>query len=212
MSAETGPSQRAEQILEGFETEKVHGLVADLESRLARFTGAALAAFLLFGVFDCQVAFVGQLLRQTIEEIFAILKRHVLEALAHLLGLVAIKLYKQILRVPRSVLMPIILCFCLVGAFAINNTAFDIGVMLVAGILAFFMERNGFPIAPAILGVVLGGMLEENFATSMIKAEGNWLAFFERPIAGGLGVLTLLVWLTPLPLAWWRGRRRAQMA
>ena len=69
----------------------------------------------------------------------------------------------------------------------INNTTFDIGVMLVAGVTAFLMERNGFPIAPAILGVVLGGMFEENFATSMIKADGNWLAFFQRPIAGTPG-------------------------
>jgi TctA family transporter len=125
------------------------------------------------------------------------------------LGLLAIKLYKQILRVPRGVLMPLILSFCLVGAFAINNTAFDIGVMLVAGVIAFFMERNGFPIAPAILGVVLGGMFEENLATSLMKAEGSWLAFFERPIAGALGVATVLVWLTPLALAW---RRRAKAA
>jgi TctA family transporter len=81
--------------------------------------------------------------------------------------------------------------------------------MLVAGVIAFFMERNGFPIAPAILGVVLGGMFEENLATSLMKAEGSWLAFFERPIAGALGVATLLVWLTPLALAW---RRRARAA
>src|SRR5512134_412359 len=122
------------------------------------------------------------------------------------LGLMAIKLYKQILRVPRRVLMPVILSFCMVGAFAINNTAFDIGVMLTAGVIAFFMERNGFPIAPVSLGVVLGGMFEENFANSMIKAEGNWLAFFDRPIAGALGVVTLLVWFSPLAMRWWRRR------
>jgi putative tricarboxylic transport membrane protein len=120
------------------------------------------------------------------------------------LGVLAIRSYKQVLRVPRHVLMPLILGFCMVGAFAINNTAFDIGVMLVAGIVAFFMERNGFPVAPAILGVVLGGMLEENFATSMIESDGNLAAFFERPIAGALGVLTLLVWLSPLVLRRWR--------
>ena len=49
------------------------------------------------------------------------------------------------------------------------------------------LEENGFPVAPAILGVVLGGMLEENFVTSMIKSDGNLLAFFERPIAGDAG-------------------------
>ena len=80
--------------------------------------------------------------------------------------------------VPRNVLMPVIMLFCVVGSFAINNTAFDVGVMLVAGVVAFVLEENGFPIAPAILGVVLGGMLEENFVTSMIKSDGNLLAFF----------------------------------
>ncbi len=123
------------------------------------------------------------------------------------LGLLAIKLYKQILRVPRNALMPVILVFCMVGAFAINNTAFDITVMLVAGVAAFFMERNGFPIAPLILGVVLGPMFEENFATSLIKAEGSWLAFFERPIAAALGAATVFVWLSPLALRI-LGRRR----
>ncbi|MGH8247868.1 MAG: tripartite tricarboxylate transporter permease, partial [Gammaproteobacteria bacterium] len=115
---------------------------------------------------------------------------------------------KQVLRVPRHVLMPVILTFCMVGAFAINNTAFDIGVMLVAGIIAFFMERNSFPVAPAILGVVLGGMLEENLATSMIKAEGHIGPFFERPIAGALGALTILVWMTPVAIRLWRALRK----
>jgi len=91
----------------------------------------------------------------------------------------------------------VILLFCIVGAFAINNTPFDIGVMLVAGVVAYVLEENGFPVAPAILGVVLGGMLEENFVTSMIKSDGNLLAFFSRPVAAVLGVLTLLAWFLP---------------
>ena len=74
---------------------------------------------------------------------------------------------------PRNVLMPVILLFCIVGAFAINNSLFGVGVMLVFGVVAFVLEENGFPIAPAILGVVLGGMLEENFITSMIKSDGD---------------------------------------
>ena len=110
------------------------------------------------------------------------------------LGWMCIKAAKQILKVPRNVLMPVILLFCIVGAFAINNTPFDVGVMLAAGVVAYVLERNGFPVAPAILGVVLGGMLEENFVTSMIKSDGNLLAFFARPVAATLGVLTLAVW------------------
>src|SRR6187401_516217 len=73
------------------------------------------------------------------------------------LGYPCIKASKQILKVPRTILMPIIMLFCVVGSFSINNTAFDVTVMLVAGIAAYVLEENGFPIAPAILGVVLGG-------------------------------------------------------
>ena len=113
------------------------------------------------------------------------------------LGWACIKVSKRILQVPRNILMPVILLFCIVGAFAINNTPFDIGVMLVAGIAGYVLEENGFPVAPAILGVVLGGMLEENFITSMIKSDGDMLGFFARPLAASLGGLTLAAWFLP---------------
>jgi len=116
------------------------------------------------------------------------------------LGILCIKVAKRILKVPREILMPMILLFCVVGTFAINNSVFQVGVMLVAGILAYLLEANKFPVAPAILGVVLGGMLEENFITSMIKSNGDLMAFVARPIALGLAMLTTLVWFSPLLL------------
>ena len=70
-------------------------------------------------------------------------------------------------------------------------------LILVFGLVAFVLEENGFPTAPAILGVVLGGMLEENLVTSMIKADGDPLAFFTRPIAGGLAVATFVILFWP---------------
>jgi len=127
------------------------------------------------------------------------------------LGWACIKTAKRILQVPRKVLMPIILLFCIVGAFAINNTVFAVGVILVFGVAAYFMEENGYPVAPAILGMILGTMLEEHFITSMIKSEGRFLGFFERPIAATLGILTILVWLWPLA-QWLRSRRRTAVA
>ncbi len=127
------------------------------------------------------------------------------------LGYGAIRLARQILNVDRAILMPIILLFCVVGSFAINNTVFGVGIMLVMGVLAFFMEENGFPIAPVILGIVLGPMVEENFMTSMIKADGNLLGFFERPIAACLGVLTLIIWSWVI-LGLIRGRPAVQAA
>ena len=95
-------------------------------------------------------------------------------------------------------LMPAILIFCLVGSFAITNSIFGVVIMLVMGVLAYIMEENGFPIAPTILGIVLGAMLEEMFLSSMIKADGDLTAFFSRPIAASLGVLTIAILLFPL--------------
>ncbi len=117
------------------------------------------------------------------------------------LGWAAIKCGKQLLRVPRNVLLPIILMFCVVGSYAMTNSVYGITMMFVMGLIGWLMEEHGFPIAPAILGLVLGEMLEQNFMTSMIKADGELIVFFARPIAATLGVTTVLIWGAML----WRG-------
>ena len=109
------------------------------------------------------------------------------------LGLVAIKSATLLLRVPRDLVMPVILVFCIVGAFAFTNSMFGVLTMLVFGLVGYLMEENAFPITPAILGMVLGRMVEEQFMVSMIKAEGSVMAFVDRPIAALLGVLTIVV-------------------
>lgn len=113
-------------------------------------------------------------------------------------GYLAIKLSGTILKVPRNILMPAILMFCIVGSFAINNSFFDIGVMLVMGILGYFFENNGIPVAPIVLGMVLGPIVEQNFMISMIKSEWDLTQFFTRPAAAILAALTILTWLAPL--------------
>ncbi|MEM7695812.1 MAG: tripartite tricarboxylate transporter permease [Pseudomonadota bacterium] len=109
-------------------------------------------------------------------------------------GALAIALATLILKVPRSVLMPLILMSSLVGAFAITGSTIAIWIVLVLGIIGFIMEENGIPMAPAILGIVLGRVLEDNFMLSMLKSRGDFMAFFERPVAGVLGVLTVTLW------------------
>ena len=112
------------------------------------------------------------------EKIYAVFLIFILANLIMIpVGLLCIRAARRVLMVPRDLLMPLIFLFCLVGTFAINNSVFDIGVMLVAGVTAYLLEENKFPIAPAILGVVLGGMLEDNFVTSMIKSDGDLTAF-----------------------------------
>nr|WP_321483053.1 tripartite tricarboxylate transporter permease [uncultured Cohaesibacter sp.] len=105
------------------------------------------------------------------------------------LGFIAIKVARHVLSIPRSVIVPIILICCFLGSYAVNNTLFGVWIMLIAGIVGYLMERNGFPIAPVILGLVLGPVLERNFIMSMQISGGNLLGFFERPIACGLGIV-----------------------
>ena len=101
--------------------------------------------------------------------------------------------------------------FCIVGSFAINNSVWGVTLILFFGVAAFVLEENGFPVAPAILGVVLGTMMEENFVTSMIKSDGDPLVFFTRPIAMWLAMATLLILLWPV-LAWLNRRLRGALA
>jgi TctA family transporter len=121
------------------------------------------------------------------------------------LGWAAIKGAGRLLRAPRSILLPIILLFCIVGSFAITNSPYGILVMLIFGLIGWFMEENGIPVAPLILGIVLGELLEQSFLTSMMKADGDPTVFFTRPIAGTLGVLTVLMWVV---MAWRVLRKR----
>ncbi|KEO60397.1 tripartite tricarboxylate transporter permease [Thioclava indica] len=114
------------------------------------------------------------------------------------LGYFAIRGARFVVRTPAKLLMPVILLFCMVGSFAITNSVFGIAVMLALGIIGFLMEENGFPIAPTILGIVIGPMLEDNFMATMIKSDGSIVGFFDRPVAGTLGAFTVLIWTLPL--------------
>ncbi len=114
------------------------------------------------------------------------------------LGWLTVKLATRVLNIARNILMPTILVFCIVGAFAVTNSTLGVLLILCFGVIAFVMEENGFPIAPVILGAVLGKMLEENLVTSLIKSDGDMLVFFTRPIAMWLAAATLVIVTWPL--------------
>jgi TctA family transporter len=116
------------------------------------------------------------------------------------LGYLAIHVGSRIVTLPRRILLPGILLFCVVGAFAINSSTFDIGVMIVMGIVGYYLEANGVPVGPIVLGLVLGPMIEHNLMNSLIKSQGNLAEFFTRPVAGTLGGMCLFMWMSPLLL------------
>ncbi len=122
------------------------------------------------------------------------------------LGYLAIRFSGLLLRVPRSVLMPVIVAFCIVGSFAINNSQLEIIIMLALGILGYLLERYGFPLAPVVLGIVLGPIVEKNFMQSVIKTDWDLTQFLTRPISATLMIVTLLVLAYPLLRSLFRGR------
>jgi TctA family transporter len=206
-------SKRLSKTPEKFGTGHLEGIVESTSSNNAALGGAWVPA-LVFGIPGDSITAVviGVLYLKNMnpgptiflnnpEYIYAVFIIFILANIVMIpLGWAAIKGAKQILRIPRNILMPCILMFCIVGAFAINNSVFGVVVMLAFGVLGFIMDENEIPVAPCILGIVLGPMLEENFVTSMIKSDGNFLAFFERPVAATLGIVTVLIWSTPVLL------------
>jgi TctA family transporter len=143
-----------------------------------------------------------QLLTVNPQNFYAVLLVFVIANLLLLpFGYVAARGARHIFQVPRSYLNAAILLFSVVGAFAINNTMFGVLIMLVLGIIAYVLEANRFAVAPIILGIVLGPLVEQNFTTSMMIARGDPLAFFERPIAAVIGIAAILVWLAVIASA-----------
>ena len=110
-----------------------------------------------------------------------------------LYGYLTARLAAQLVKIPQKILLTFISGLCIVGAFAIRNDPFDVWVMIGMGILAFLLRRGGFPLAQVVLGMVLGPILEQNFMTSVIKSRWDWMSFFDRPIAIGLMLGTLVI-------------------
>lgn len=127
------------------------------------------------------------------------------------IGLAAIKAGAFLVRVPRLILLPSIVLFCVVGAYAINSSYFDVAVMGTMGLLGFVLERYRIPLGPVVLGIVLGGPLEERFIQALTSAGGSPLSLVSRPIAAVLAILTLILWIAPL-LMRQRARRTAVQA
>ena len=101
--------------------------------------------------------------------------------------LVGVRIFPQVLRVPLTVLVPIVLVLSFVGTFAVDGQAvvaatYNMGVAFGLGVIGYLLKKTDYPISPMVLGIILGGMLEENFRLAVKLAQGNYLVFFERPI------------------------------
>jgi putative tricarboxylic transport membrane protein len=107
-------------------------------------------------------------------------------------GKLAIRYFSLIADVPKQILFPIVLMFCIYGAYAVNNSTFDIAVMLVFGLVGFIFNRTGFASAPFLIGFILGPMLEDNFRRSLLISNNNFDVFVRGPIDWFFIALTVL--------------------
>ncbi|MBT9146207.1 MAG: hypothetical protein DDT42_02089 [candidate division WS2 bacterium] len=113
------------------------------------------------------------------------------------IGLAGARLFSRLITIPKSYLIPAILLFCLIGSFAINNSMFDVGLLIVSGIIGFLMKKLDLPIQPVVLGLILGPIFEENLRRSMIISGGDWSTFLTRPISLILLVIVVLIIFSP---------------
>jgi putative tricarboxylic transport membrane protein len=119
-------------------------------------------------------------------------------------GLVLTKPLVRILLVPRVYVMPVVFVLCTVGSFAIASRIFDVWTMIGFGLLGYLLRRFDYPLAPLVLGIVLGDLLDKNFRRGLVLSDGSFLPFLTRPISLVLWLLIAVIALSAVP--WVRDR------
>jgi putative tricarboxylic transport membrane protein len=104
----------------------------------------------------------------------------------------------KVLTIPQPIIIAIVVLFCVVGAYAERNSFADVGMILLFGVIGYLFDKFGFPIAPMVLGTILGPLTETSFLRSMIRYDNDWTTFFRRPISCKLLVLAIAPFLFPL--------------
>ena len=112
-------------------------------------------------------------------------------------GLRGAKVFARVTLIPVQVLWPCVFVFSIVGAYALDQSMFDVWVALISGVVGYFMRRYGFSVVPLAIGLILGGMLEQRLGQSMVMLDEKWWLMFTRPLTLLFLVLTALALLGP---------------
>ncbi len=142
----------------------------------------------------------GPLLMKSAPDLFwgTIVSMYIGNAMLLVLNLPLIPMWVKVLKVPYYLLYPLILLFCLIGAYSLDNTVADVIIMLVFGILGFLMKKFRYDGAPMILALVLGQKLETSFRRSLIMSQGDFSIFVTRPISLGFLITAALLLIVPI--------------
>ena len=202
------------------------GAVAACESGANACTGGALLTMLTLGIPGDAVTAVmlGALTLQGLQPGPLLFKDHadlVFTLFAGMLvcyvfmlvvGLGSLRFMGRILQMPKSVLTPAILALCIVGTYAINNSMFDIWIMLAAGVVGYFMQKWDFPASPVVLALIMGPMAEANFRRALSLSNGSYDFLYTRPITVVLLSVAILTLMLPLLRRLWATSRSGGQA
>lgn len=166
-----------------------------------------LAAIIIHGVRPGPLIMI-----QSPDVVYGVVAAIVFSALAiTVYGVLLTKPLLLVLRIPRERLLPAIFILCVVGSFAIAARQFDVWVMLIFGVVGLVLKQMNYPMAPLVLGLVLGDILDKSLRRGLILSEGSLEPFFLRPVGGALAAATfvvILAMLIPPAIRFWRQHRR----
>ena len=112
--------------------------------------------------------------------------------------LTCVPLFASILRIPFSIIAPVIIVICAVGAYTVHNATFDVWLMMGFGVLGYIFKKLDYPMAPMVLALVLGDRAEDSFRQSMLMSQGSVDIFFSNYLVAGISTLALLLLFWPL--------------
>jgi putative tricarboxylic transport membrane protein len=117
---------------------------------------------------------------------------------ALIINIMFIPVFIYVLKMPFTVLAPIIFILCIIGGYAPTQSMHDVWLMLIFGVVAYLMRKLDYPMAPAVLAIVLGPLAERSMRQTLIGSHGDMLIFFERPISGTLMFIAIALFLAPV--------------
>ena len=126
--------------------------------------------------------------------------------------LTCVPLLAAILRIPFSIIAPVILVICAIGAYTVHNSVFDVVLMLVFGVVGYVLKKCNYPLAPLVLAIVLGDKAEEAFRQSLLASQGGLGVFFSNGLVSTIMVLGLIALFWPLIQNAWSRVRLATAA
>jgi putative tricarboxylic transport membrane protein len=124
--------------------------------------------------------------------------------------LTCVPAFAAILRIPFSVIAPVIIVICAIGSYTVHNAIFDVWMMVVFGVAGYLLKKLSYPLAPMVLAIVLGDRAEASFRQAMLVSQGDLTVFFANGLVGTMTALALALLIWPL-LAWALARLRARV-